>query len=143
MSYSVNNPCWKCRKNSAIGGKCTDSQKLQEGVNKMYDGDGGHQGGGSILLSCFNLEPELPPERLEEIVAKDDQIPDSQIPFTDKPGEGKAIPCHGDCCSCVDVDEAKTLGVTPYATGYQDGERIAEKLDDGGCCEGTQPDPKE
>lgn len=120
MSYSVMKPCWKCGKNSANGGQCTDSQKLQEGVNKMYNGDGGHQGSGTILLGCFNLEQELPkivhaePISYQELKPSEPtgtpgQIPDSEIPFTDKPGEGKAIPCSGDCCSCVDVEGATTL----------------------------------
>lgn len=60
MSYIVNNPCWNCGKAVGNGGNCTDGQKLQEGVNAMYTGDGTHQGAGQILLSCHSLEQKQP-----------------------------------------------------------------------------------
>jgi len=58
MTYSINNPCWKCAMAKGNGGPCTDSEKLQEGVNTMYaDGDT-HKGAGNILLSCWNMEQQ-------------------------------------------------------------------------------------
>jgi len=60
MSYSVNNPCWKCALAKVNGGTCTDSEKLQDGVNAMYTGDGTHKGAGNILLSCWNVEQKQP-----------------------------------------------------------------------------------
>lgn len=55
MSYSVNTSCWNCElKNNP----CTDEEKIQAGVNALYQDTGKHKGAGSILLSCGNRVPK-------------------------------------------------------------------------------------
>lgn len=52
MSYSISTPCWNCKKNVA----CSDSLKLSEGINEMYDpSNKGHLGSGQITLMCSNM----------------------------------------------------------------------------------------
>ena len=51
MSYSVNTNCWNC---ALLNNPCKDAEKLQAGVNTMYNQDGTHSGSGQILMSCSN-----------------------------------------------------------------------------------------
>lgn len=60
MSYSVMTPCWACGQVAGNGGQCTDGQKLQEGVNAMYQNCESHKGSGTIVLSCTKMEQRQP-----------------------------------------------------------------------------------
>lgn len=63
MSYSLNMPCWNCKKcqtTSETEGKCKDAQKIQDAVNKIHSEtfEQGHQGAGAITLMCCRQEPK-------------------------------------------------------------------------------------
>ena len=63
MSYSVNIPCWNCKKHKVIPeteGKCTDEQELQEAVKKIHGRTyiEGHQGAGVITMMCCKQDPK-------------------------------------------------------------------------------------
>ena len=54
MSYSVMTPCYCCEKQA----KCSDGKKIQLAVEEIHrtSFEQGHQGGGSITLTCVRAK---------------------------------------------------------------------------------------
>jgi len=54
MSYSLNTPCYSCKKNARNGGECIDQDILTGAVGTIHCLPKGHEGAGSVDLKCAN-----------------------------------------------------------------------------------------
>jgi len=59
MSYSFNDPCFKCLKKT----KCTDAAVIRGAISAIHSMPSGvgHLGAGTVTLQCWNLDEKPEP----------------------------------------------------------------------------------